>query len=661
MMIILSPVVAATEFSEIMYDPQGSDNNLEYIELLTTENLDGWIVGDLSSNDTLELVQQGQGKVALIVEEGFNTTGLHCTIYSAGASIGNNLNNAGDEVFLYNNNSLVASTSYDDSMAKDNNLSLHWKNEWIEGVPTPCIIDSEEGINSTEDSNDQNTTINNTPPQINVTLNKTTTNHSINCTINETILSSNNTEIDNSINTNHTIPSNQTSVNTTNQTTQYNETIANSTVNQTAEPTNNETDPNTELNQTEEPNLNETDSELPTNETNDQTNTTKGKELTCTVKIQLQQEKPFYENKESIKFKNIVNGTNDFAVTYTITTLTGKVIRNTTTTNENQKTFTPNINKEIEVFILKSELRSECGTDIDEKILIVRGESNTNSKTNISILKTNKEEYQAGEIVMIDVKIARMNTQKSAIKLWVEQDDKKVSEVTSLSIKDDGEFEFSLPIALKERVEDGIAVVKVEGFGLEKEKEIELEEREKEEEKVYTITEEPITITNFRTNHKKPSKEINLYAKLSGNGVYIVRLRTLEGYEDQVIGLDGTKQFKKAIEIKEGHNVFLLEMLQDNETLASASLLLEMTEEGIEEVEYFSEEVVEAQPKDEVKIESPIIQAIQAPTQQAYKEESTSRFLPYVLGIIVVVIAGIVFMQMRSKKEEKVKTPESTV
>ncbi len=111
-----------------MYDPQGNDNNREFVEIYTTTflNLSGYIVGDAVSNDTLLAVSHSPGSFSLIVEEGFNATGINASIYSVGPTIGNNLNNDKDTVnFYFPNGTLIDTMNYNSSMGgSSNNRSL---------------------------------------------------------------------------------------------------------------------------------------------------------------------------------------------------------------------------------------------------------------------------------------------------------------------------------------------------------------------------------------------------------------------------------------------------------------------------------------------------------------------------------------------------------
>jgi hypothetical protein len=131
--LVLFPVVSATEISEIFFDSIGSDNNKEFIELINASNLT--IIKDSTSNDTLTLLQKTNSTYTLIVEEGFNYTNLNCTIYSAGATIGNNLNNDNDNITVYGNITVQANYSINDSFTEGQS---YYPQENMFEQPTPC-------------------------------------------------------------------------------------------------------------------------------------------------------------------------------------------------------------------------------------------------------------------------------------------------------------------------------------------------------------------------------------------------------------------------------------------------------------------------------------------------------------------------------------------
>ncbi|MFC1732740.1 lamin tail domain-containing protein [candidate division KSB1 bacterium] len=172
-LILIEPFMcSALRINEIMYNPDGNDNNQEFIEVYLEQetNLTGWVIGDSESDDTLELLQYNStSNHVLITEEGFDFSGIRATIYSAGASIGNNLGNSADSIYLYDNNGvLMDSVSYYGSIANGNGNSMEFSDgEWIEsceigGSPGKenCFNNDGTGnINTTNSTNTTNTTI----------------------------------------------------------------------------------------------------------------------------------------------------------------------------------------------------------------------------------------------------------------------------------------------------------------------------------------------------------------------------------------------------------------------------------------------------------------------------------------------------------------------
>src|SRR3989338_1417598 len=104
-LLFFTEITLAQEITEVFPNPYGDDNNKEFIEIYnpTGVNLSGYVIGDEASNDTLVGLFYGNGTYALVVEEGFVWQTLNSTasIYNAGATIGNNLGNTQDSIFLY--------------------------------------------------------------------------------------------------------------------------------------------------------------------------------------------------------------------------------------------------------------------------------------------------------------------------------------------------------------------------------------------------------------------------------------------------------------------------------------------------------------------------------------------------------------------------------
>ncbi len=145
-------VFAEIYISEIMYNPEGDDNNREYIEVYSNVSLENYTIEDLASHDILALIKQSSSSFALIVEEGFDANNTNATIYSVGATIGNNLNNEHDVIVLRNSQGkLVDALSYSRESGGDNNgysLCKHSVGDaqLYECSPTPGTIFSQNDI-----------------------------------------------------------------------------------------------------------------------------------------------------------------------------------------------------------------------------------------------------------------------------------------------------------------------------------------------------------------------------------------------------------------------------------------------------------------------------------------------------------------------------------
>jgi len=132
-------VYADTYINEINYNPVGNDNNFEYIEVYSDEILSNITLKDLKSKDELELVKKYDNNYYLVVEEGFNYSGLECNIFSAGAAIGNNLNNDRDSLVLEYNNTIFDAISYSNKYGGDGDGKVLCKLPDLIGVMKECI------------------------------------------------------------------------------------------------------------------------------------------------------------------------------------------------------------------------------------------------------------------------------------------------------------------------------------------------------------------------------------------------------------------------------------------------------------------------------------------------------------------------------------------
>jgi hypothetical protein len=138
LILLMIPLVYAQVITEVMYNPFGTDNNKEYVEVLG-KNLSGFIIADSASSDILVLLQEKDSPYALIVEEGYDISQTSCSVYSIGSAIGNGLSE-GETLRLINNGTEI-DTFFIAAVGEGYSIDREGKN--ILGgspcVPTPDI------------------------------------------------------------------------------------------------------------------------------------------------------------------------------------------------------------------------------------------------------------------------------------------------------------------------------------------------------------------------------------------------------------------------------------------------------------------------------------------------------------------------------------------
>ena len=137
----------ALQINEVMPHSNNSLGN-EWIELYNPDSsnisLSDWKIGDLSSNDTINLNISSQG-FALIVDSSINCSNLSISIDSCVelANIGSGLNDGSEIVFLHDNSSaLISSMSWNRSIKSSGNSWQFYSNSWQECSPTPGVLNS---------------------------------------------------------------------------------------------------------------------------------------------------------------------------------------------------------------------------------------------------------------------------------------------------------------------------------------------------------------------------------------------------------------------------------------------------------------------------------------------------------------------------------------
>ena len=155
---LLLPFASAIRINEIMPHPNNSLGD-EWIELYNEQNenlsLNGWKIGDKVSNDTINLNITAFG-FALIVDSSINCSALNISNCFGLTSIGSGLNDDSEEIYLYNNSSvLISNFSYDANIKSFGYSWQFYNNEWHNCSPT---FNTANFCNQTSQSSNQNTT-----------------------------------------------------------------------------------------------------------------------------------------------------------------------------------------------------------------------------------------------------------------------------------------------------------------------------------------------------------------------------------------------------------------------------------------------------------------------------------------------------------------------
>lgn len=434
---LLGPIACnAVRINEIMYNPAGDDNNMEFIEVEMDEyaDLTGWTIGDSESDDTLTMLQDRQqdgqqgnqsgSYYALIVEEGFDFSAMDSAVYSAGASIGNNLGNSADSVTLYRTNgSMVDSASYDSTLANGNGRSIElFMGLWVEscdigGSPgnenhKTCggDYDGEGGSGGGDSGGDsgQNASINRTG--------------SINGSINGTGW------------------------------------------------------------------INDTGSQY--QEGNDSSDDREEDEEICRPIIVAYTDKEIYNATDKVNiYFALYNRSFPFTIEYWIEDSAGKTVKSRyNTTNLNTKTWTPALDEIDGVFYLKSRLYLECPSGMkqgsSESMIIIFNNGPGKSSESEMIIKEiyvgTDDKIEFGQPLRLNVEVYKGDEDKSAVEFWVERGGEKASQTTKALFYDKfRSYDLTIPIQLysncKGDYPDGSYTLVAEGLGLRKEEAVNIE------------------------------------------------------------------------------------------------------------------------------------------------------------------------------------------
>ena len=339
-----------------------------------------------------------------------NISSLNVSLYKSSFS----LSNTGEELAIKHNNEFIDYINYSlilQQVSVIEGYSLEYvddawrESELFKGNPGNVLYkissdvstfnttennsNNSSGYNVSNNNNDNTTNSNNNATETNNTTNIDIANDTINNTVNNT--ASNNTIAINTTTTNITVEVNCSNNNTnednkanatnativTNESIELNQTIE---INQTSNNTANFSITNT-TNSTSNSTIN---NNITNASNNTPSNASNGTIIKCQVSIRtiIKNTTTIYENNIPIKFYSILDFDNtsiavkNYSIEYWIEDLFGNIIKNKViTSNQDEKTYTPKIDEDDKVLIIKSVLKSvDCNItkNSSEALLIIK-------------------------------------------------------------------------------------------------------------------------------------------------------------------------------------------------------------------------------------------------------------------------------------------------
>lgn len=479
-------VFAQLEITEIMYAPEVKVNGIafEYVEIFIGNytNLSGYLVADEAAyagkKSNLTELQPHSSGYALLVEQGFNLTGIPASIYSV-AKIGRGLNDGGDSVFLFfPNGMLITAVNFTRLEKTSNGNSLQLINgTWQAASPTPGL------------RNEVQAPLEPTPSTENIVLSphlssplylgvlyddlfhieiaKENCSEKDNVTVAYTIHDETGNLLKNATFTREKIGC-STGANTGSFTPTTPGTIAilgriiESTV---------------------------PEDTLEDNAINFSLSVVDPATISCDSSLSVVlNETLFHADGEKITFTpKPTNTTFPFRIEYWIEDLFGTVIKSrVNTTNANQKSWTAQSNEDDRVYLLKAQLYPSCLDEsiIDnavEKLLIVRKDAGSLSLTSpgssetpsiITINEITPSNPRFGDMLQVKLDVVKGSTSKYAVALWAESKGRRISAETKMHLREENtEYSLALPVQLNSRCADEQdATLIVEGLGVRTEK-----------------------------------------------------------------------------------------------------------------------------------------------------------------------------------------------
>ncbi len=650
----------AFQFTEVMYDPPGSDNNLEFLELAGAPNLSGWIVGDLASNDTLlPLSINASSDRSLIVEEGYAYANLSCNIYSAGATIGNNLNNGGDALFLAApNGSLLLNFSYDGGLGSNNGLSLSLLNgSWREAPPSPCLPNNYniENNSAPDASGNASTAIDlSLAPLLSGRIYATVPYDSLFLVRNEQYESGRSEPLA------ATIAYNLTRNGSLLFAREFTLTVKSHKTAGTGHLLLDETGNYTLCGRILWTNITD---RHPENDQACQALTVAdpyAEPCNVTLALELEEPKLYYEAGESIAFRNRIerqdNGTlPPFSIRYWVETLDGETVRSTLTENANRKRWTPKPAGPVVVYLLKNRLELLACNNTNAPqggtaLLVVTGEpeASPENRSSIDIEEVSiPQRVGQGDTIKVSARLYKGDTRKYSVTLSLRDARNRILASTTMHVRQRfTEHEVTLPLVLRRTPGTGSHRITLEGLGDRATEQVWLAGKEEAKTGNRTPAAEaaPLSIVSFYTRSRKAQESINLYATITGDGKATVELLGLDDHNTTLVTLTPPATFTLAqrASMRPGANIFLLKLKDEAGRLrCTKELLLEMDDE-IRQVERFTKRPPPSRNGTPAAVAEPKQEEGLLTGSVAYEADRTTEALPVLLGLSGALLLGII-------------------
>lgn len=495
-------------FSEIMYNPPGSDTGYEWIEIFNPDtssfNLSQIKLRESNSNHSLTIIQGSlilsPYSYAIIADDSSLFLSTHnlpnTTLFDSTFS----LSNSGEELTLiYLNNTYLTTIFYNVSLGaqSDNHTLCLLNNSWHTCYSTPG--EENKIFLPPPPQNNSNTTLPSPNikiipyPESSMFINQNY-NHFFKFIIeNKQLLS--NCSLDDTIQVDYNITSSQ---NNLIKSSFFTKTIGCSSYSSTGDFTPSQADNYTICAQI-------INTSLTTDNLTDNSlcyvfsvidNTLLPCDLILTITTE---ENLIYQQDQSLTFHPELNNNSfPFIIEYWIEDLFGNILKNKiNTTNTNQKSWKTNIEEQDRVLFIKSNLYPQChdtnlSNNYAEKMFIVTNNlllshnnsnnslqnntnfpiSNSTTKDEQSSLKINKispSEPSYGELIKVYATIYKGSTSKYSLSAWAEQDSHKISEETSFHLNTKyQEYDLTIPIQIEpncdETHDDGAAQIIISGL-----------------------------------------------------------------------------------------------------------------------------------------------------------------------------------------------------